>query len=248
MNKYGLLGYPLKHSFSRQFFTEKFQNEGIDAQYVNFEIPDISLLTDILDQEPELKGLNVTIPYKEQVIPFLHEISPEAKEIGAVNVIRITRPKGIPHLKGFNSDIIGFQESLKPLLQPHHRKALILGTGGASKAVKVGLEQLGIETCYVSRSAGANRITYAQLDESIIQEHLIIVNCSPCGMFPHNEECPNIPYQLLTPQHLLYDLVYNPLETEFMKRGRQQGVTVKNGLEMLHLQAIAGWNFWNGNE
>lgn len=248
MDKYGLLGYPLKHSFSRQFFTEKFQNEGIDAQYINFEIPQIGLLADILTQEPKLKGLNVTIPYKEQVIPFLDEISPEAKAIGAVNVIRITHPNGKPHLKGFNSDIIGFQESLKPLLKPHHRKALILGTGGASKAVKVGLEQLGIETCYVSRTAGPDRITYSQLNEQTMQEYLLVVNCSPCGMFPHTDECPNIPYGLLTPRHLLYDLVYNPLETQFMKQGQQQGATVKNGLEMLHLQAVAGWNFWNNNE
>lgn len=248
MDKYGLLGYPLKHSFSRQFFTEKFQNEGIDAQYINFEIPQIGLLADILTQEPELKGLNVTIPYKEQVIPFLDEISPEAKAIGAVNVIRITHPNGKPHLKGFNSDIIGFQESLKPLLKPHHRKALILGTGGASKAVKVGLEQLGIETCYVSRTAGPDRITYSQLNEQTMQEYLLVVNCSPCGMFPHTDECPNIPYGLLTTRHLLYDLVYNPLETQFMKQGQQQGATVKNGLEMLHLQAVAGWNFWNNNE
>lgn len=248
MDKYGLLGYPLKHSFSRQFFTEKFQNEGIDAQYINFEIPEIGQLTDILGHEPDLKGLNVTIPYKEQVIPFLDEISAEAKAIGAVNVIRITRNRGKLYLKGFNSDIIGFQESIKPLLEAHHRKALILGTGGASKAVKTGLEQLGIDTCYVSRSAGPDRITYDQLDKQIMEEHLVVVNCSPCGMFPHNEECPDIPYQLLTPRHLLYDLVYNPLETEFMKRGMQQGAKVKNGLEMLHLQAVAGWNFWNSHE
>lgn len=248
MDKYGLLGYPLKHSFSRQFFTEKFSREGTDAQYVNFELPDISRFPEILEQEKDLKGLNVTIPYKEQVIRFLDEISPEAQAIGAVNVIRVTRTGGNVRLKGFNSDIIGFKESLKPLLAPGQDKALILGTGGASKAVKVGLEQLGISTCYVSRHAGPDRITYGQLDQKLLEEYRIIVNCTPCGMFPHTDECPDLPYHLLTSGHLLYDLIYNPEETEFLRRGKMQGATVKNGLEMLHLQAVAGWEFWNGND
>lgn len=248
MDKYGLLGYPLKHSFSRQFFTEKFEREGMDAQYVNFEIPDIQLLPGILKEEKDLKGLNVTIPYKEQVMQFLDEISPEAKAIGAVNVIRVRRNGDKIHLKGFNSDIIGFKESLKPFLKPQHRKALILGTGGASKAVKVGLEQLGLETLYVSRSAGNGKITYAQVDGELLKEYKVIVNCTPCGMFPHTDECPALPYDRITPEHLLYDLIYNPEETEFLKKGKQQGAATKNGLEMLHLQAVAGWNFWNGND
>lgn len=248
MDKYGLLGYPLKHSFSRQFFTEKFEREGMDAQYVNFEIPDIQLLPGILKEENNLKGLNVTIPYKEQVMQFLDEISPEAKAIGAVNVIRVRRNGDKIHLKGFNSDIIGFKESLKPFLKPQHRKALILGTGGASKAVKVGLEQLGLETLYVSRSAGNGKITYAQVDGELLKEYKVIVNCTPCGMFPHTDECPALPYDRITPEHLLYDLIYNPEETEFLKKGKQQGAATKNGLEMLHLQAVAGWNFWNGND
>lgn len=248
MDKYGLLGYPLKHSFSRQFFTEKFEREGMDAQYVNFEIPDIQLLPGILQEEKDLKGLNVTIPYKEQVMQFLDEISPEAKAIGAVNVIRVRRNGDKIHLKGFNSDIIGFKESLKPFLKPQHRKALILGTGGASKAVKVGLEQLGLETLYVSRSAGNGKITYAQVNGELLKEYKVIVNCTPCGMFPHTDECPDLPYDRITPEHLLYDLIYNPEETEFLKKGKQQGAATKNGLEMLHLQAVAGWNFWNGND
>lgn len=241
MDKYGLIGFPLGHSFSRGFFTEKFAREGIDAEYVNFEIPDASMLLDVIRDNPELRGLNVTLPHKQAVIPLLDELSDEAKEIGAVNVIRVRDGK----LKGFNSDIIGFTESIKPLLQPWHKKALILGTGGASRAIRVGLTRLGIEWTYVSRTSREGMLTYSDLTAEVMQQYMVIVNCSPVGMFPKTGEAPNIPYELLTPKHLLYDLVYNPEETLFMQKGRAQDAIVKNGLEMLHLQAIASWEFWH---
>lgn len=241
MTKYGIIGYPLGHSFSRGFFTEKFARESIDAQYLNFEIPDVAMLSDVLRDNPELRGLNVTLPHKQAVIPLLDEMSEEAMEIGAVNVIRVRNGK----LKGFNSDIIGFTNSIKPLLQPHHRKALVLGTGGASKAIRVGLNRLGIEWTYVSRSPRDGMVTYEDITAETLQAYTVIVNCSPVGMFPKVDAAPAIPYELLSPQHLLFDCVYNPEETLFMKKGREQGATVKNGLEMLHLQAVASWKFWN---
>lgn len=241
MTKYGIIGYPLGHSFSKGFFTEKFARESIDAQYLNFEIPDVAMLPDVLRNNPELRGLNVTLPHKQAIIPLLDEMSEEAMEIGAVNVIRVRNGK----LKGFNSDIIGFTNSIKPLLQPHHRKALVLGTGGASKAIRVGLNRLGIEWTYVSRSPRDGMVTYEDITAETLQEYTVIVNCSPVGMFPKVDAAPAIPYELLSPQHLLFDCVYNPEETLFMKKGRKQGATVKNGLEMLHLQAAASWNFWN---
>ena len=241
MDKYGIIGFPLGHSFSRGFFTEKFAREGIDAQYLNFEIPDVKMLLDVLRDNPELRGLNVTLPHKQAVIPLLDELSDEAREIGAVNVIRVRDGK----LKGFNSDIIGFTDSIRPLLQPWHKKALILGTGGASRAIRVGLSRLGIEWKYVSRSPREGMFTYSELNAEILKEHTVIVNCTPVGMFPKVDAAPAIPYELLTPQHLLFDCVYNPEDTLFMQKGREQGATVKNGLEMLHLQAVASWRFWN---
>lgn len=245
MEQYGLLGFPLKHSFSKKFFTDKFLNENRDATYINFEISDIAELKNIIDTHPNLKGLNVTIPYKEQVIPLLDNLSPEAEAIGAVNVIQIKRTENDIHLKGFNSDIIGFKKSIAPLLLSKHQNALILGTGGASKAVVVGLKQLGIKTKFVSRKKKDNMLTYEELTPEIISQYQIIVNCTPCGMFPHTEECPSLPYDVLTSEHLLYDLIYNPEETLFLKKGREQGAVIKNGLEMLHLQALASWEFWN---
>lgn len=263
MIKYGLIGFPLGHSFSRGFFTEKFAREGIDAQYLNFEIPDIALLRDVLRDNPELRGLNVTLPHKQAVIPLLDELSDEAREIGAVNVIRIERfndlgfndcsaqslnpqvLKSSIHLKGFNSDIIGFTDSIRPLLQPWHKKALVLGTGGASKAICVGLRRMGLEWTYVSRTPREGMLTYSDLTPEVMREYTVIVNCSPVGMFPKVDEAPAIPYELLTPEHLLFDCVYNPEDTLFLKRGREQGARGKNGLEMLHLQAIASWHFWN---
>ena len=241
MDKYGLIGFPLGHSFSRGFFTEKFAREGIDAEYVNFEIPDASMLLDVIRDNPELRGLNVTLPHKQAVIPLLDELSDEAREIGAVNVIRIRDGK----LKGFNSDIIGFTDSIRPLLQPHHKKALVLGTGGASKAICVGLNRLGIEWTYVSRSPREGMLTYEDITAETLQQYTVIVNCTPVGMFPKVDAAPAIPYELLTPQHLLFDCVYNPEDTLFMQKSRAQGATEKNGLEKLHLQAEASCKFWN---
>ena len=247
MNTYGLIGYPLGHSFSRKFFTEKFAKEGIDAQYLNFEIPSIEEFPEIIKNNPTLRGLNVTIPYKQQVMQYLDDISEEAKAIGAVNVVKcqLSTVNCQLHLTGYNSDVIGFVNSIKPLLKPHHKKALILGTGGASMAIRYGLEKkLGMKTLFVSRSAREGMITYEEVTAEVLKEYEVIVNCSPVGMYPHVDECPALPYEAMNENNLLYDLVYNPLETLFMKKGAAQGATVKNGLEMLHLQAIASWEFW----
>ena len=246
MDKYGLIGYPLGHSFSITYFNEKFQSENIDAEYVNFEIPRIEDFMEVVDEHPDLCGLNVTIPYKEQVIPYLDELDKDTAQIGAVNVIKIIRQaKGKVKLVGYNSDIIGFTQSIEPLLQPRHKKALVLGTGGASKAVYHGLENLGVKSTYVSRTKRNNDVlTYQELTPEVMAEHTVIVNCTPVGMYPKVDECPEIPYDLLTPDHLLYDLLYNPNETLFMKKGRMHGATVKNGLEMLLLQAFAAWEIW----
>lgn len=245
--QYGIIGHPLGHSFSRSFFTKKFLREGINAEYLNFDIPDVSELLRIISNHPQLRGLNVTIPHKMAVMPLLHELSPEARAIGAVNVIRVSHtPDGTVRLKGFNSDIIGFTDSIRPLLRHHHRKALVLGTGGASKAICQGLHSLNIEWRYVSRTESPGRLTYSQLSPALMEEYTVIVNCTPVGMFPHVNQCPQIPYELLTARHLLYDVVYNPTSTLFMQRGAQHGATVKNGLEMLERQAIASWRFWQG--
>lgn len=246
MDKYGLIGYPLGHSFSRKFFNDKFATEGIDAQYINFEIPSIEEFLRIIADNPELRGLNVTIPYKQQVIQYLDGISTEAKAIGAINVIKVEHIGEKTTLTGYNSDVIGFVNSIRPLLQPHHKKALILGTGGASKAIHYGLtEKLGIETLFVSRTSREGVITYDDITAETLKEYKVIVNCTPTGMFPHTDECPPLPYEAMTPDNLLYDLVYNPEETLFMKKGKEQGATVKSGLEMLLLQAIAAWEIWN---
>jgi len=245
MDQYGLIGFPLKHSFSKDYFNSKFASEGIDAEYINFEIPSITELTSIIQNNPHLKGLNVTIPYKEQVIPYLNRISDDARLIGAVNVIKIIRKKNKIKLKGYNSDIIGFKKSIDPLLKQHHQRALVLGTGGSAKAVFHGLLQLGIEVTYVSRQKFSEGIlTYHELSPEVMDSHAIVVNCTPVGMWPNEDDCPVIPYHLLTDKHLLYDLLYNPNETLFMKKGEEQGALVKNGLEMLLLQAFAGWNMW----
>lgn len=248
MDKYGLIGYPLGHSFSKSYFNEKFENEKIDAEYINFEIPTLDSLPEILASNPELKGLNVTIPYKEKVISYLDSISPEARAIGAVNVIRVDHKGNNTFLKGFNSDVIGFTKSIEPLLERFHKKALILGTGGASKAINFGLKSLGLETVFVSRFERPGTIQYSQITPDIIQEYNVIVNCTPCGMYPHIDECPQLPYEAITSKNLLYDLLYNPDETLFMKKGALHGATVKNGLEMLLLQAFASWEFWHNKE
>ena len=246
MQKYGLIGYPLKHSFSIGFFNEKFKSEGIDAEYVNFEIPEINDFMEVIEENPNLCGLNVTIPYKEQVIPFLDELDKDTAKIGAVNVIKIIRtPKRKIKLVGYNSDIIGFSQSIQPLLQPYHKKALILGTGGSSKAIYHGLKNLGIDSVFVSRTKKEGMLTYEELTPEVMAEHTVIVNCTPVGMYPKVDFCPAIPYELLTPNHLLYDLLYNPNVTLFMKKGEAEGAVVKNGLEMLLLQAFAAWEIWH---
>lgn len=245
MKQYGLIGYPLGHSFSKRFFTEKFLHEHINAIYSNFEIEQPEKIIDIINEKPDLCGLNCTIPHKESIIPLLDEISEQAKKIGAVNVIKIIQKDGRTKLIGHNSDIIGFTESIKPLLKPHHKKALILGTGGASKAVCAALDNLNIKWTLVSRNEGANKLTYTDITEVVLREHTLVINCSPVGMFPHEDKAPELPYQALTPLHLLYDLVYNPEETLFLKSGKAAGATTKNGLEMLELQALASWKIWN---
>lgn len=248
MDKYGLIGFPLGHSFSKSFFNEKFQNEGIDAEYINFEIKGIDELPEVLATNPELRGLNVTIPYKKKVLSFLDYISVEARAIGAVNVIRVDHKGDDVVLKGYNSDVIGFTKSIEPLLETFHRKALILGTGGASKAINYGLKSLGLETVLVSRFKRPGTIQYKDITPDVVKEYNVIVNCTPSGMFPHYDECPDLPYEALDNHNLLYDLIYNPDETLFMKKGRERGAQTKNGLEMLLLQAFASWDFWNGDE
>lgn len=245
MKKYGLLGYPLGHSFSKNYFNQKFEAEKIDAEYLNFEIPDIKEIKSVIKENPELNGLNVTIPYKQQVIPYLDDLDDDARQIGAVNVIKFSKGLfGKVKLKGYNSDIIGFKQSIEPLLKDHHRKALILGTGGASKAVFHGLKQLGIAATFVSRQSKEYCITYEEITEKIMEQYHVIVNTTPLGMYPNVNACPNIPYELLTSDHLLYDLLYNPDETLFMQKGKERGAVVKNGLEMLLLQAFAAWEIW----
>jgi shikimate dehydrogenase len=246
MDKYGLIGYPLGHSFSISYFNQKFADEGINATYENFEIPSIDDLPEIIDRYPNLRGLNVTIPYKEKVIPFLDSISPEARAIGAVNVIRVTHQKNKTLLKGYNSDVIGFTKSIEPMLDPKwHKKALILGTGGASKAINYGLKSLGIEPVFVSRYERPGTIQYQSITPDVVHEYNVIVNCTPLGMYPNTDECPQLPYEAMDSHTILYDLIYNPDQTLFMRNGAKYGAEVKNGLEMLLLQAFASWEFWH---
>ena len=246
MEKYGLIGYPLGHSFSISYFNQMFQDEGIDAVYENFEIPTIDALPEVLDSNPNLRGLNVTIPYKEKVLPFLDSVSPEARAIGAVNVIRVTHEGNNVKLKGYNSDVIGFTKSIESMLdKKRHKKALILGTGGASKAIDYGLRNLGLETVFVSRYERPGTIQYSTITPEVIQEYNVVVNCTPIGMYPKTEECPLLPYEAMDQHTILYDLIYNPDETKFMKLGKKYGAQTKNGLEMLLLQAFASWEFWH---
>lgn len=247
MKQFGLIGHPLGHSFSARFFAEKFCREGIDAEYLNFDIATAEELSALIAAHPALCGLNVTIPHKQAVIPLLDSLSDGAREIGAVNVVRIRRDGTQVRLEGHNTDVVGFSRSIAPLLAPHHRRALVLGTGGASRAVVHGLRTLGVEPVYVSRTHRADlpgAFTYDELTPEVMAAHTVVVNASPVGMFPHVDDAPRIPYDRLTHRHLLYDLVYNPLETTFMRLGAAQGAVVKNGLEMLHLQALAAWEIW----
>lgn len=247
MKKFGLIGYPLSHSFSKGYFAKKFMDEGIfDCEYENYPLEDISHLKSLLLSQPDLVGLNVTIPYKEQVLKYLDDIDKDAAEIGAVNTIKISRNDGKPFLKGFNTDVYGFSKPLRDIIKPTHKKALILGTGGASKAVAWVLKSLSIEYLYVSRNATATGcINYSDVTPEIIKSNTIIINTSPAGMFPKVETAPDIPYGAVTEDHILYDLVYNPEETIFLKQGKLKKATTINGLPMLYLQAEKAWEIWN---
>lgn len=244
MHKLGLLGKDIAYSFSRNHFKLKFQNEEItNVTYENFDIEDIATFPCVIKNTEGLKGLNVTIPYKQAVMPFLDKIDKKAKAIGAVNTIKI---KKNGKLIGYNTDCYGFKKSIKPYLKKYHKKALILGTGGASKAVAYVLNNLNIECAYVSRTASKHvQFTYDDLNASLIHEYDIIINCTPLGTFPNIENCPNIPYKGITNKHILYDLIYNPLETKFLKLGKAHKATTINGLRMLELQAEKAWAIWN---
>lgn len=243
MRKFGLIGYPLGHSFSKGYFTDKFSLLGIeDAVYQNFPIESIELIREVLQFNPELKGLNVTIPYKEKILPYLDALAPEVKEIHACNCIRIVDGKLIGH----NTDYAGFRTSLIKHLQPHHTQALILGWGGASRAVAYALKSLGIQYLIVSRrSTEAGSIQYEQLNQELLQQYQLIINCTPLGMAPDIEQAPPIPYQYLTPRHYLFDLIYNPPQTMFLQLGEEKGATIENGMDMLTLQAEESWRIWN---
>ncbi len=241
--KYGLLGKDISYSFSKKYFTEKFSQDLFnDCVYENFDIPTLEEFPNIIKNNPDLKGLNVTIPYKESIISYLDTLSEKASKIGAVNVIRFTK-KG--NLKGYNSDWYGFKKSLEPLLQPHHKKALILGTGGGAKAVAFALEQMGIFYTYVSREATENTIDYSRVNITTFDNYHIIINCTPVGTSPNTKEFPPIPYGFFTDKHIAFDLIYNPEETQFLKKAKQKGAVIKNGYEMLVFQAEKAWKIWN---
>jgi shikimate dehydrogenase len=248
MNIYGLIGYPLSHSFSRKYFLDKFEKENIrNTDFQLFELKDLSGFRDFVSDQKNLKGLGVTIPYKKAVMGLLDEVDPVAEKIGAVNCIKISRTNNKLFLKGYNTDAYGFETSIKPLLKPSHNNALILGTGGASLAVAFVLENLGIEYLFVSRNPfGCKHIRYEIINERMMRDCKLIINTTPIGMFPNTEEKPNIPYEHITTEHLLFDLTYNPEITSFMKMGQQAGAVIKNGYEMLCLQAEKAWGIWGG--
>lgn len=244
MRRFGLVGRNIGYSFSRGYFGEKFQNLGLaDHSYENFDLADIAEFPGLLERYPDLCGLNVTIPYKEAVIPYLGSLDPEARRIGAVNTICLG-PEGT---RGYNTDVTGFKESLRPLLLPADKNALILGTGGASKAVAYALETLGIAYRYVSRKPQPGQLSYADLTPGLLAETTLLVQCTPLGTFPDTDRAPEIPYEALGRAHLLYDLIYNPALTTFLKRGQEKGARTKNGLEMLQIQAERAWELWNAS-
>lgn len=245
MKHFGLVGFPLSHSFSKRFFTNYFAERNIEAQYLNFELKELNSLPEILKEDPLLIGFNVTIPYKEAIIPFLDQCDPNATAIRAVNTVKIDRSGDQPRLVGYNTDLIGFRKSLLPLLKPHHKKALVLGTGGASKAIVAALNQLSIPNRLVSREAKSEMdLCYSQLSKELMEEFTILVNTTPLGTYPNTATFPDIPYQYLSDRHLLFDLVYNPEVTQFLQMGAHQGASIKNGQEMLELQALAAWEIW----
>lgn len=242
-SKFGLVGKNIDYSFSRGHFTEKFRKEGLPYSYQNFDLDAITQFPSILKEHSDIRGLNVTIPYKEEVMPYLDEISETARKIGAVNTIKFLSSG---KTKGYNTDYYGFEKSIKPFLQPHHSHALILGTGGASKAVAFTLEKLDISFHYVSRNPTAKATyTYSELTDTIIKDHPLIINCTPVGTHPQIDTCPDIPYDAITKEHLLYDLIYNPAQTKFLLCGEKQGATICNGADMLEYQAEKAWEIWN---
>ncbi|WP_158976088.1 shikimate dehydrogenase [Cellulophaga sp. L1A9] len=241
-NRFGLIGKDIAYSFSRAYFTQKFKDLKLENySYENFDFQDISELNKVLETTTNIKGFNVTIPYKEEVIPFLALIDEKAKAIGAVNTIKFTE-KG---LKGYNTDFYGFQKSIEPSIKEHHKKALILGTGGASKAIAFVFKELGIAYTFVSRRKKENQFTYQELTRQILEEYTVIVNCTPVGTFPDSTEKPALPYEYITKKHLLFDLIYNPAKTAFLAAGEAQGAQIKNGDKMLELQAEKAWEIWN---
>ncbi|MFZ4103186.1 MAG: shikimate dehydrogenase family protein [Sediminibacterium sp.] len=242
MRQFGLIGFPLSHSFSKGYFSNYFSTENIlDAQYENYPIESIDTFKSLWENNPSLLGLNVTIPYKKLVIPFLQHPSSVVQSIQACNCIQLYDGA----LYGYNTDVIGFEKSLLPSLKPHHQKALIFGTGGAAAAVAWVLQKLGIAYQLVSRTASEGCIAYESLSPEVIEAHTLLIQTSPVGMFPNEDEAPNLPYEAITSKHHLYDLIYNPAETKFLTMGAAQGATTQNGLEMLHLQADASWEIWN---
>ncbi len=242
MRRFGLLGFPLTHSFSQTYFTQKFEKLGLtDCVYENFSIAQIQDFTQILASRNDLCGFNITIPYKKKVLSFLNEVSEVVKQIGACNCVHIKNGQLIGH----NTDAIAFEQSLSPFLQSHHKSALVLGTGGASAAIVFVLKKMGIDFQFISRTNSENAINYESVNEEILSSHHLIINTTPVGMFPNTEDFPNLPYQFITKQHHLYDLIYNPLETKFLEKGRLQGATIQNGQEMLVLQAEESWRIWN---
>lgn len=242
MRKFGLIGRNISYSFSRSYFSEKFRTEKISAAYENFDLQDISQFPKILKDNPELEGLNVTIPFKEQIIPFLDALDPVALKIGAVNTIKIEKSG---KLTGYNTDHYGFTEAIKPYLKAQYSKALILGTGGASKAIAYALGSLGMQITFVSRTPSKNAISYSQLDQGIMAENKVIINCTPLGTFPNTSDFPPIPIEYISKDHLVFDLIYNPTETKLMELARHQGATVANGQQMLEFQAEKAWGIWN---
>ena len=250
MRRFGLIGRKLGHSFSAKYFAEKFEREGLSAEceYSLYELSEIGQVEGFVGSTPSLVGFNVTIPYKQQVFKFLDEVDPAAEAIGAVNVVKVKREQGRIALKGYNTDVIGFSESIRPLLQPHHTHALVLGTGGASKAVHYALQQLGVTTMAVSRTRGEHILAYEDLTPEVLLQYKVIVNTTPLGMHPKEDECPALDYSVINEQYLLFDVIYNPEKTLFLQRGEQAGATICNGMDMLIGQAKAAWRIWNASE
>ena len=245
MDRYGLIGGKLSHSFSASYFSEKFISEGIDASYANYELKSAGEILQLVNDIEGLHGLNVTIPFKIDVLPLMDQLHSSAVEACAVNTIKITTTTTGKVLTGFNTDSLAFEETLKPLLTTQHAKALILGTGGAASAVKAALQRLKMDYIMVSRASKADSISYSEIDKPLLQQYNVIINCTPSGMFPGIDRMPDLPMQFITSSNLVYDLIYNPAETLLLKKAKEAGATIKNGLDMLHRQAELAWEIWN---